>query len=50
MENSVFACRKAMLSVMEAVNENLIVPIFIGDKNEIEKCASNLNWNIVLVV
>ena len=35
-----------MLSVMEAVNENLIVPIFIGDKNEIEKCASNLNWDI----
>ena len=35
-----------MLSVMEAVNENLIVPIFIGDKNEIEKCASNLKWDI----
>ena len=26
----------AMLSVMDAVNENLIVPIFIGDKKEIE--------------
>ena len=35
-----------MLSVMEAVNENLIVPIFIGDKKEIEKCASNLKWDI----
>ena len=35
-----------MLSVMEAVNENLIIPIFIGDKKEIEKCASNLKWDI----
>ena len=35
-----------MLSVMEAVNENLIVPIFIGDKKEIEKSASDLKWNI----
>ena len=35
-----------MLSVMEAVNENLIVPIFIGDKKEIEKCASDLKWDI----
>ena len=35
-----------MLSAMEAVNENLIVPIFIGDKKEIEKCASDLKWNI----
>ena len=35
-----------MLSVMEAVNENLIVPIFIGTKKEIENCASNLKWDI----
>ena len=35
-----------MLSVMDAVNENLIVPIFIGDKKEIEKCASDLKWDI----
>ena len=35
-----------MLSAMDAVKENLIVPIFIGDKNEIEKCASDLKWNI----
>ena len=28
-----------MHSVMDAVNENLIIPIFIGDKNEIKKCA-----------
>ena len=35
-----------MLSVMEAVKENLITPIFIGDKNEIEKCAKNLNFDI----
>mgnify|MGYP000650893821 CR=1 FL=1 len=35
-----------MLSVMDAVNENLIVPIFIGDKKAIEKCASDLKWDI----
>ena len=35
-----------MLSILEAVNENLIVPIFIGDKEEIEKCASDLKWDI----
>ena len=35
-----------MLSVMDAVNENLIVPIFIGDKAEIEKCANNLKFDI----
>ena len=35
-----------MLSVMDAVNENLIVPIFIGDKNEIKKCADNLKFDI----
>ena len=35
-----------MHSAMEAVKENLITPIFIGDKNEIEKCAEQLKWNI----
>ena len=35
-----------MHSVMNAVNENLIIPIFIGDENEIKKCADNLKWNI----
>ena len=35
-----------MLSVMDAVNEDLIVPIFIGDKAEIEKCANNLKFDI----
>ena len=35
-----------MLSVMDAVNENLIEPIFIGDKDEIQKCADNLKFDI----
>jgi phosphotransacetylase len=35
-----------MLSVQDAVNENLITPIFIGDKKEILKCAENLKWDI----
>ena len=35
-----------MLSVQDAVNENLIDPIFIGDQKEILECASNLNWDI----
>ena len=35
-----------MMSVMDAVNENLIIPIFIGDQEEIEKCALNLNFDI----
>ena len=35
-----------MLSVMDAVSENLIVPIFIGDKKEIEKCAGDLKFDI----
>ena len=36
----------AMLSVQDAVNENLIEPIFIGDKKEILKCAETLKWDI----
>ena len=35
-----------MLSVMDAVNEGLIIPIFIGDKDEIQKCADNLKFDI----
>ena len=35
-----------MLSVQDAVNENLIIPIFIGDKNKIIKCAEDLKWDI----
>ena len=35
-----------MHSVMEAVKENLITPIFIGSKNEIQKCAEQLKWDI----
>ena len=35
-----------MQSAMDAVNENLIVPIFIGDKSEIEKCAGELKFDI----
>jgi len=35
-----------MLSVMDAVKENLIVPTFIGDEKEIEKCANNLKFDI----
>ena len=36
----------AMLSAQDAVNENLIEPIFIGDKNKILKCAEDLQWDI----
>ena len=35
-----------MHSVMKAVKENLITPIFIGDKKEIQKCAEQLKWDI----
>jgi len=35
-----------MLSVQDAVNENLIEPIFIGDKKEIIRCAEDLKWDI----
>ena len=35
-----------MLSVQDAVNENLIEPTFIGDKKEILKCAEDLKWDI----
>ena len=35
-----------MLSVQDAVNENLIEPIFIGDKKEIIRNAEQLKWDI----
>jgi len=35
-----------MLSVMDAVEENLILPIFIGDENEIKKCAEELKFDL----
>ena len=35
-----------MLAVMDSVNEKLIEPIFIGDKDEIQKCADELKWDI----
>ena len=35
-----------MLSIQDAVVENLIEPIFIGDKKEIIKCAEDLKWDV----
>jgi len=35
-----------MLSAQDAVNENLIKPVFIGDEKEILKCAEDLKWDI----
>ena len=35
-----------MLSIMDAVKEDLIIPTFIGDKNEIQKCANDLKFDI----
>ena len=35
-----------MLSVQDAVNENLIDPIFIGHEVEIQKCAEDIKWDI----
>ena len=35
-----------MLSAMDAVSEDLIVPTFIGNKIEIQKCADNLKLDI----
>ena len=34
------------LSVQDAVNENLIIPTFIGDKKELLKCAEQIKWDI----
>ena len=35
-----------MQSVMDAVKEDLIKPIFIGNKSEIEKCANEIQFDI----
>tara|TARA_B100000029_G_scaffold480088_1_gene527776 strand:- start:64 stop:975 length:912 start_codon:yes stop_codon:yes gene_type:complete len=35
-----------MHSAFDAVNEGLIEPIFIGDKEEMKKCADELKWDI----
>ena len=35
-----------MLSVRDAVNENLIEPIFIGNKDEILNCANEIGFDI----
>tara|TARA_Y100001970_G_scaffold283925_1_gene400217 strand:- start:285 stop:1196 length:912 start_codon:yes stop_codon:yes gene_type:complete len=35
-----------MISVLDAVKESLIEPIFIGDEKEILKCAEDLKWDI----
>ena len=34
------------MSVMDAVKENLINPIFIGDEKQIKECASDIKWDI----
>ncbi|MFL2889669.1 MAG: bifunctional enoyl-CoA hydratase/phosphate acetyltransferase [Pelagibacteraceae bacterium] len=36
----------AMESTKQAVDKNLIEPVFIGDKSKIENYASELKWNI----
>ncbi len=35
-----------MISVHDAVNENLIEPIFIGHQQDILKCAEDIKWDI----
>ena len=35
-----------MISVHDAVNENLIEPIFIGHKEDTLKCAEDIKWDI----
>ena len=35
-----------MLAALDAVNEKLIEPIFIGDKDKIQKYAEELHWDI----
>ena len=35
-----------MLSVMDSVKEKLIEPVFIGNENEIKKCADDLKFDI----
>ena len=38
-----------MLSIQDAVKENLIEPIFIGNQKEILKCSEDLKWDICLL-
>ena len=35
-----------MLSAIDAVKENLITPIFVGNEEEIKKCADELKFDI----
>ena len=35
-----------MLSVMDAVRENLIQPVFVGNEEEIKNCADELKFDI----
>ena len=35
-----------MLSAMDAIEENLIIPVFIGNEEEINKCAEELQFDI----
>ena len=35
-----------MISVLDAVNEKLIEPVFIGDEVQIKKCADEIKWDI----
>ena len=36
----------AVVSAKQAVEANLIIPVFIGDKATIEKIAKEINWDI----
>ena len=38
--------RVAIESAKQAVEANLIIPVFIGDKSIIEKISKEINWNI----
>ena len=36
----------AVISAKQAVDANLIIPVFVGDKSTIEKIAKEINWDI----
>ena len=36
----------AVVSAKQAVEANLIIPVFVGDKSTIEKIAKEINWDI----
>ena len=36
----------AIISAKQAVDANLIIPVFVGDKSTIEKIAKEINWDI----